>query len=69
VKQFRIGLAVAIAVDATIVRCLLVPSVMELMGKAAWWPPRWLDRALPHSRVDGQGYVDEPEGGVAGREC
>jgi RND superfamily putative drug exporter len=59
VKEFGIGLAVAIAVDATIVRCLLVPSVMELMGKAAWWLPRWLDRALPHISVEGQGYFDD----------
>jgi RND superfamily putative drug exporter len=61
VKEFGIGLAVAIAVDATIVRCLLVPSVMELMGKAAWWLPHWLDRALPHISVEGQGYFDEPK--------
>ena len=47
VKQFGVGLAVAIAVDATIVRCLLVPSVMVLLGKANWWMPRWLDRVLP----------------------
>jgi putative drug exporter of the RND superfamily len=61
VKQFGIGLAVAIAVDATIVRCLLVPSVLELMGKSAWWLPRWLDRALPHISVEGQGYFDKPQ--------
>ena len=47
VKQFGVGLAVAIAVDATIVRCLLVPSVMVLFGKANWWMPSWLDRVLP----------------------
>jgi RND superfamily putative drug exporter len=38
---------VAIAVDATIVRCVLVPSAMELMGEANWWLPRWLDRVIP----------------------
>jgi putative drug exporter of the RND superfamily len=59
VKEFGIGLAVAIAVDATVVRCLLVPSVMELMGDAAWWLPRWLDRVLPRISVEGQGYFDE----------
>jgi putative drug exporter of the RND superfamily len=47
VKQFGVGLAVAIAVDATIVRCVLVPSAMELMGEANWWLPRWLDRVIP----------------------
>ncbi len=47
VKQFGVGLAVAIAVDATIVRCLLVPAAMVLMGKANWWFPAWLDRIIP----------------------
>jgi putative drug exporter of the RND superfamily len=47
VKQFGVGMAAAIAVDATIVRCLLVPSVMMLLGRANWWMPGWLDRVLP----------------------
>jgi RND superfamily putative drug exporter len=42
-----LGLAVAIFVDATIVRCVLVPATMKLMGAANWWLPRWLDRRLP----------------------
>ena len=41
VKQFGLGLAAAIAVDATIVRCLLVPAVMVLLGRANWWLPGW----------------------------
>jgi RND superfamily putative drug exporter len=48
VKMFGIGLAVAVAVDATIVRGILVPSTMVLLGGANWWIPRWLDRRLPH---------------------
>ena len=44
VKQFGLGLAAAIAVDATIVRCLLVPAVMVMLGRANWWLPRWLAR-------------------------
>jgi RND superfamily putative drug exporter len=48
VKMFGIGLAVAVAVDATIVRGILVPSTMVLLGGANWWIPRWLDRILPH---------------------
>jgi RND superfamily putative drug exporter len=48
VKQFGLGMAAAIAVDATIVRCLLVPAVMVLLGSANWWLPGWLDRLLPH---------------------
>ena len=40
VKQFGVGLAVAVAIDATVVRCVLVPAVMVLFGKANWWFPR-----------------------------
>ena len=47
VKQFGVGLAVAIAIDATVVRCLLVPATMALLGRANWWLPAWLDRLLP----------------------
>ena len=47
VKEIGVGLAVAIALDATIVRLILVPTTMELMGDANWWLPRWLDRRLP----------------------
>ena len=47
VKEFGIGLAVAIFVDATIVRLVLVPSVMQLMGNANWWFPGWLNRLVP----------------------
>jgi RND superfamily putative drug exporter len=56
VKQFGIGLSVAIAVDATIVRCLLVPAVMAMMGDANWWMPRWLDRATPRISIEGDEY-------------
>ena len=44
---FGLGLATAILVDATVVRMVLVPSVMQLLGRANWWFPRWLDRAVP----------------------
>jgi len=47
VKQIGLGLAVAILVDATLVRVLLVPSTMVLIGEANWWMPRWLERILP----------------------
>jgi putative drug exporter of the RND superfamily len=56
VKEFGIGLAVAIAIDATIVRCLLVPAVMTLLGKAAWWMPRRMERWTPRISIEGQGY-------------
>jgi uncharacterized membrane protein YdfJ with MMPL/SSD domain len=49
VKQIGLGLAAAVLVDATVVRLVLVPAVMELLGKANWWLPGWLDRLLPAS--------------------
>ncbi|HET9772845.1 MAG TPA: MMPL family transporter [Acidimicrobiia bacterium] len=52
-KLIGLGLAVAVAIDASIVRIVLVPATMELLGKANWWLPRWLDRILPHLAVDG----------------
>jgi RND superfamily putative drug exporter len=57
VKEFGIGLAVAIAIDATIVRCLLVPAVMTLLGRGSWWMPAWLDRLLPRISIEGGEYV------------
>jgi RND superfamily putative drug exporter len=48
VKMFGLGLAVAVLIDATIVRMVLVPATMALLGKANWWLPKWLDRILPH---------------------
>jgi putative drug exporter of the RND superfamily len=56
VKQFGVGLAVAIAIDATLVRCLFVPAVMVKLGKAAWWLPSWLGRALPGISIEGGEY-------------
>jgi RND superfamily putative drug exporter len=56
VKEFGVGLAVAIAIDSTIVRCLLVPAVMVLLGKRAWWLPGWLDKLLPHVSIEGEEY-------------
>jgi RND superfamily putative drug exporter len=56
VKQFGIGLAAAIAIDTTIVRCLAVPAVMELFGRAAWWLPRPVERALPRISIEGGDY-------------
>jgi RND superfamily putative drug exporter len=47
VKQMGVGLAVAVALDATVVRLVLVPATMALLGRANWWLPRPLDRLLP----------------------
>ncbi len=60
VKQFGLGMAVAIAVDATIVRCLLVPAVMVLLGKANWYLPSWLDRFIPNLGMESEDELPEP---------
>ncbi|MDX6360194.1 MAG: putative drug exporter of the superfamily [Nocardioidaceae bacterium] len=52
-KMLGLGLATAILVDATLVRMVLVPATMALLGKANWWLPSWLDRILPHLTVEG----------------
>lgn len=54
IKLLGVGLAVAVLLDATIVRMLLVPASMELLGDRNWWLPRWLDRILPHVDVEGE---------------
>ena len=60
IRLFGFGLAVAILLDATIVRMLLVPATMELLGDRNWWLPRWLDRIIPHINVEGSDpNVDE----------
>ncbi|MFJ6658527.1 MMPL family transporter [Streptomyces sp. NPDC091377] len=59
VKMLGLGLAVSVLIDATVVRLLMVPAVMTLLGRHAWWTPRWLDRVLPH--IDTEGKVTEPE--------
>jgi RND superfamily putative drug exporter len=51
-KLAGLGLATAVLVDATVVRMVLVPSAMELLGDRNWWLPRWLDRILPHLDVE-----------------
>ncbi|WP_351232922.1 MMPL family transporter [Streptomyces sp. NPDC002133] len=56
VKMFGIGLATAVALDATVVRGVLVPSTMVLLGRANWWLPHWLDRLLPHMAVEDDGH-------------
>jgi RND superfamily putative drug exporter len=60
-KMLGLGLATAILIDATVVRMVLVPSTMALMGKANWWLPGWLDRRLPHLVVEHQEGPPEPQ--------
>jgi putative drug exporter of the RND superfamily len=52
IKEIGLGLAVAILVDATLIRMVLVPSIMELLGDVNWWMPAWLGRILPKVRVE-----------------
>jgi RND superfamily putative drug exporter len=52
IKLFGLGLAVAVLIDATLVRMVLVPATMELLGDANWWFPKWLDRAVPRLAVE-----------------
>ena len=59
IKEIGLGLAVAIALDATIVRLVLVPSTMQLMGKWNWWMPEWLGRILPEADFESDHAVDD----------
>lgn len=56
IKMYGVGLAVAVLVDATLVRMVLVPATMALLGRGNWWVPRWLDRMLPHIDLEGSDH-------------
>jgi putative drug exporter of the RND superfamily len=60
VTQFGVGLAVAVMLGASVVRCLLVPALMILLGRKNWYMLRWLDRLVPHVNIGGSGFVDRP---------
>jgi putative drug exporter of the RND superfamily len=59
-KMFGLGLAVAVLLDATLVRLLLVPATLELLGTRNWWLPRWLDRLFPRLQIEAE--PPEPRG-------
>ena len=59
IKLFGLGLATAVLLDATVVRMVLVPATMQLLGDRNWWLPRWLDRILPTVHVDATEDLDE----------
>jgi RND superfamily putative drug exporter len=63
--MFGIGLAAAVIIDATLVRMVLVPATMELLGDRNWWLPGWLDRLLPNIHVEGHEVGDDE---VTGRD-
>jgi putative drug exporter of the RND superfamily len=58
ISEFGVSLAVAVAADALLIRMMVVPALMHLCGKANWWLPRSLDRALPNVSVEGP--ADQP---------
>ncbi len=60
IKEFGIGLAGGILIDAVLIRMALVPAVMQLFGRANWWFPSWLDRILPRLAVDAQDISTPP---------
>ena len=66
VKQFGVGLAVAVILDATVVRCLLVPALMVLCGRWNWLMPKWLDRAVPRISIEGGEFFAASAGEEAG---
>jgi RND superfamily putative drug exporter len=68
IKEFGIGLAAGIAVDALLIRMAVVPSVMMMFGQANWWFPAWLDRILPRLSVDADDLAATPVAGDSGPE-
>jgi RND superfamily putative drug exporter len=68
VKMIGFGLAIAVFFDAFIVRMAIVPAVLALLGRKAWWLPRWLDRALPNVDVEGEGLRSDTDRGDQDRE-
>ncbi|MFJ7341496.1 MMPL family transporter [Streptomyces sp. NPDC101110] len=68
VKMIGFGLAIAVFFDAFIVRMAVVPAVLALLGRRAWWLPRWLDRALPNVDVEGEGLRTRTDRGDENRE-
>ena len=67
-KLFGVGLAVAVFLDATLVRMLLVPATMQLLGERNWWLPAWLDRVLPRLNVEGPAHDHDHDHGGDGRD-
>jgi RND superfamily putative drug exporter len=62
IKSMGFALAVGVAIDAFVVRMTIVPAVMSLLGRGAWWLPRWLDKVLPNVDIEGEGlraHLDE----------
>jgi len=59
IKEFGFGLAAAVFLDALVVRCVMLPAVLELLGPRTWWLPRWIDERLPHINIEGSAAREE----------
>jgi putative drug exporter of the RND superfamily len=62
IKEFGLSLASAVFLDALVVRCLLLPAVLHLIGQRTWAVPRWLDRLLPRLNIEGTALPAQPAG-------
>ena len=60
IKEFGLGLAAGIFVDALLIRMAIVPAVMQMLGRANWWFPAWLDKVLPRLNVDPEDELELP---------
>ncbi len=67
VKMLAIGMAFAVLIDASLVRMILVPSLMALLGERAWWMPRWLEPVVPHLQIEGSVAAGAAGGPVPAR--
>jgi RND superfamily putative drug exporter len=61
VKEFGFGLAIAVFLDAIVIRCVMLPAVLEILGKTTWKLPSWLDRRLPHINIEGSAAHEAAE--------
>ena len=59
IKEFGFGLAAAVFLDAIVVRCVLLPAVLEILGRRTWWLPTWIDRRLPRIRIEGHAAEED----------
>jgi RND superfamily putative drug exporter len=59
IKEFGFGLAAAVFLDAIVVRCVLLPAVLEILGPRTWWLPAWIDRRLPRIRIEGHAAEED----------
>jgi len=57
VKMLAVGMAAAVLIDASVIRMILVPSVMSLLERHAWWIPKWLDRITPDLDIEGSEHL------------